>query len=66
MKASSIIFIRCVGTFAALCLCLLTAMAQPSSSAGIVRAADTFLSTLDVKQRHQVLSRNGTCARASN
>ncbi len=56
MKAFSIIFIRRVGTFAALCLCLApAAMAQRSSSAGIVRAANTFLSALDVKQRQRVL-----------
>jgi Protein of unknown function (DUF3500) len=55
MKACSVVFIRGIGTLTALCLCLAPAMAQQTATARIVRAADTFISSLDANQRQRVL-----------
>lgn len=48
-------FIRYIAPLTALCLCFAPAMAQQSTTASIVKAANTFLSTLDAQQRQHVL-----------
>jgi hypothetical protein len=55
VKASSLIFIRRFGTLTALCLCLTPALAQQAATTRIVRAANTFISSLDENQRQRVL-----------
>jgi hypothetical protein len=55
MRIFPVGFFRCTVALAALCLCLAPAVAQQNATSRIVHAADTFLSTLDVKQRQRVL-----------
>src|SRR5208283_3217854 len=55
VKADSIVFARRIVTLGALCLCVAPALAQQTATARIVQAANTFLSSLDAKQRQHVL-----------